>query len=705
MHHRHKIDAPSGTARRLVEILCEETHVSYADDTRHGRFGDVGARTPREIGVHALRGGDVVGDHTVIFAADGERVELTHKASSRETFANGAVRAALWLATPARRPVRHAGRPRPALIAPDAMLPRRISTNGPSKIARVPGIIFSLVWTAFSSIFVFIGLGIAWDSLGREDWEKVPCTVDAFEITDDASKDAPFAAAVSFRFHYKGSEHTGTRLYPGDDDDQRAQEYEKLAKLRHHYLHEAATAECHVNPANPAEAALKKSSLSGVWGGLLFAAFGSFFVAIGIGILISSVRVKKAATPGEPGSALTGRKPGETSRFILFPFFGLFGLAGLGMFFGIAVPFWMSWFDARSWVETPATIVWSRLDTNSGSDSTTYKADIFYSYEFDGKEYKSNRSTLHGGGGSSDRDKHRTEVDYSPPGKAITCFVDPDDPWHAVRDRGIGWAALFTLFPLPFILVGVFGLRHALRKGKAEAAGVTPGITSGATASFGRRPGIARGTVDFTNPTVPDGARDLDPGKGRVTKFAGTLFVSLFWNGIVSVFLFIVAKEWRAGDAPWGLSLFLIPFVLVGVALVLAVFSAFGAIFNPRPRLRLDPGSPRLGQSLSVTWEIPSGHQRLLNLRISLQGEEIATYRRGTNTHTDRQLFFNQTIIDTPMPEMMAAGRGSLHLPANLMPSWKGDSNAIEWTLRVHGVIRFWPDLDDSHTITILPGN
>jgi 4-hydroxy-tetrahydrodipicolinate reductase len=98
MHHRHKIDAPSGTARRLVEILCEETKVSYADDTRHGRFGDVGARTPREIGVHAVRGGDVVGDHTVIFAADGERVELTHKASSRETFANGAVRAALWLA-------------------------------------------------------------------------------------------------------------------------------------------------------------------------------------------------------------------------------------------------------------------------------------------------------------------------------------------------------------------------------------------------------------------------------------------------------------------------------------------------------------------------------------------------------------------------------------------------------------------------------
>ena len=64
---------------------------------RHGRLGIVGERTPAEIGMHSLRGGDVVGDHTVIFAANGERLELTHKASSRETFANGALRAARWV--------------------------------------------------------------------------------------------------------------------------------------------------------------------------------------------------------------------------------------------------------------------------------------------------------------------------------------------------------------------------------------------------------------------------------------------------------------------------------------------------------------------------------------------------------------------------------------------------------------------------------
>ncbi len=97
MHHRLKRDAPSGTAKTLAEILAQVRHLHLNEAARHGRQGIVGERTPGEIGVHSLRGGDVVGDHTVIFANNGERVELTHKASSRDTFANGALRAAQWV--------------------------------------------------------------------------------------------------------------------------------------------------------------------------------------------------------------------------------------------------------------------------------------------------------------------------------------------------------------------------------------------------------------------------------------------------------------------------------------------------------------------------------------------------------------------------------------------------------------------------------
>jgi 4-hydroxy-tetrahydrodipicolinate reductase len=97
MHHRLKLDAPSGTARHLGEILAETSGGTYEDLTLHGRHGDVGARPKRVIGMHALRGGDVVGDHTVHFSTVGERIELTHRASSRDTFASGALRAAQWV--------------------------------------------------------------------------------------------------------------------------------------------------------------------------------------------------------------------------------------------------------------------------------------------------------------------------------------------------------------------------------------------------------------------------------------------------------------------------------------------------------------------------------------------------------------------------------------------------------------------------------
>jgi 4-hydroxy-tetrahydrodipicolinate reductase len=96
MHHRMKKDAPSGTAKTLAEILATVRRQQLEKIARHGRVGIVGERTSAEIGVHSVRGGDVVGDHTVIFANTGERLELTHKASSRQTFATGALRAAQW---------------------------------------------------------------------------------------------------------------------------------------------------------------------------------------------------------------------------------------------------------------------------------------------------------------------------------------------------------------------------------------------------------------------------------------------------------------------------------------------------------------------------------------------------------------------------------------------------------------------------------
>jgi len=96
MHHRHKVDAPSGTALALGQAAADGRGVALDEVSERARDGQTGARRPGNIGFAALRGGDVVGDHSVIFAADGERLELTHKASSRAIYARGAVRSAMW---------------------------------------------------------------------------------------------------------------------------------------------------------------------------------------------------------------------------------------------------------------------------------------------------------------------------------------------------------------------------------------------------------------------------------------------------------------------------------------------------------------------------------------------------------------------------------------------------------------------------------
>jgi len=97
-HHRHKVDSPSGTALRMGEAVADALGRDLKECAVYGREGQIGPRTQKEIGFETIRAGDVVGDHTVLFATEGERVEITHKASSRMTFAKGAVRACGWLA-------------------------------------------------------------------------------------------------------------------------------------------------------------------------------------------------------------------------------------------------------------------------------------------------------------------------------------------------------------------------------------------------------------------------------------------------------------------------------------------------------------------------------------------------------------------------------------------------------------------------------
>ena len=259
-------------------------------------------------------------------------------------------------------------------------------------------LIFGLVWTAFSSIFLVIGVKSGLDAINRSTWEETDCTVSRFEIKADRNSTPPFQPAVSYSYTWQGTIHTGNRVWA---DKKGENDYEDLGELVAQY-HNGALTRCHVNPDNPAESVLITGP-GDLWGGLAFALFGAGFVAIGIGMIVFSRKQKN-----KESSALSSQKKNKDApKAILIPFFTVFALAGIGILAGVIIPQWIKYNDAKSWQETPAKVIWSRVESHSDDDGTTYSVDIFYSYSFEGKPYKSNTTGLMSGNSSGRAGKQK----------------------------------------------------------------------------------------------------------------------------------------------------------------------------------------------------------------------------------------------------------------------------------------------------------
>jgi len=176
--------------------------------------------------------------------------------------------------------------------------------------------------------------------------------------------------------------------------------------------------------------------------------------------------------------------------------------------------------------------------------------------------------------------------------------------------------------------------------------------------------------------------------------------VAVFWNGIVSVFVGLLIKEFGRGNVEWILALFLVPFVLIGLLLLFGVAHGFLALFNPRPRLTLGSAQLTLGESTDLDWQFSGSTGRVKQLRIYLEGREEATYRRGTDTSTDKNVFATIEIARKPNAD---PGRAQLEIPRDTMHSFKSDHNKIVWEIHLQGEIRYWSDVDETFEIEVLP--
>ncbi len=540
------------------------------------------------------------------------------------------------------------------------------------KGGRVGLTIFSLLFMGIGGLFVFLLLSSTYKDFLTRSWQETRCTITESRV-DTVSDGYEFK--VSYVYSFEGRNYTSHKYKLNYNSDNSVAKSDRLSKK---YYEDKQTV-CFVNPKNPRQAILAHNSLMVGFAVLL----PLIFVVLG-GIIIYAGWKPPTAAKTSSFSETSKTDSSLLAKGGLVLFFSVFFFAGLGVGYFLIFPMLYKAYNSDAWIQLPCRVESSRVQSHSDSDGTTYSVDICYTYTYKGITYRSDKYNFIGGSSSGYRSKAAIVRQY-PAGKQTVCFVNPEDPSDAVLNTKLGFGAFLVLFPLIFMAVGFFGMVYAI-KGKKKTA---VGRTSGSRESHSS---ISRG-----GPII------LKPKTSIAVKIAGSIGVTILWNGIVSIFVYEAYNSWRHGSPDYSLCLFLIPFVLIGLVMFGSIFYFIMASFNPKPMVMLYNKIIRLGETIKIEWSISGNVYKLQNFQMTVKADETATYRRGTNTHTDRNTFFSSTIVDETDPERMRKGRLDFKIPFETMHSFKSSNNSIEWKITLRCDIPRWPDTTQEFIIDILP--
>jgi len=387
-----------------------------------------------------------------------------------------------------------------------------------------------------------------------------------------------------------------------------------------------------------------------------------------------------------------------------YPFFGIFLLIGsVFLYMMTIVPLW-GVLSSGDWVATPCEIVESTVERRRGNNGPVVVWDLKYRYTFAGIEYPGDQYNFMVFDNSNvSGQKHRHARQYLR-GSQHVCFVDPDNPQNAVLSRSFSSEMWWGLLPLPFVAIGAGGLIYMVvqvRKLKARVA-TQPQTTAN---RFPRSQTVPPESDEWTVvPTATDsGPIVLKPETTPLRKFLFILGFATFWNGLVSMFVYHTYQSWAAGNPEWFLIVFLIPFVLIGLGLMVAIPYTFLAMFIPRPILELSRSEIPLGESAELSWRFEGNTSSIQCLKILIECQEQATYRRGTDTHTDEASLLKQTLIDTRFDPEIDAGKVTIEVPHDAMHTFDAPDNKIVWSIVVQGEIELSPDVLTTHPFPVTP--
>jgi hypothetical protein len=405
----------------------------------------------------------------------------------------------------------------------------------------------------------------------------------------------------------------------------------------------------------------------------------------------------------------------------------VFATVGFGvMYFTTGRTLWNVW-SAKSWQPAQCEITFSQVAGAGSHSRDTSRVDIQYRFTWNGQRFTGKRYDFSVGSDNFNNAAKVAIVAQHQPGQMVACFVDPADPTQSVINRDMKWGYLFGLaFGAPFALVPIAILgavlygRRKMRQsqalaipGAATLPGITPVPVPASASPFGSTPVAGSGfgsATTFGSPSINMGVMTavaggpvvLKPESSRIGRLIGMILLCLFWNGIVGIFTWFELSGGFHSDS-WFLTLFLIPFQLIGLGLAWGVISSVLALSNPKPVLTLSNAWIPVGGTITLQWKMTGAARRLRNLNIVLRGREEAHYRRGTDSYTDKHTFHETQVLETTESSRIAMGMASVSIPANSMHSFASDDNKIVWSLQVTGEIVFWPDVDETFDLVVRP--
>lgn len=400
----------------------------------------------------------------------------------------------------------------------------------------------------------------------------------------------------------------------------------------------------------------------------------------------------------------------KAGRGCIVVFGTIFLIAGLAFLFGTLIYPIIRTQSSGDWQKTPCTITHSKVDVSSDSDGTSYRPKVEFEYTIDGKAFLGDSYDFT----ALNRPKKRCQeiVSSYPPDMQTTCFVNPDDPGDAVIVRSHDFSWLGTIMSLVIAAIGLGIVLLALFynpkpsksiSGSAQVPtrGITPALGLAASEQASSATAGSRHPGDIEDQAW-DEPQKLKAQHGRLSAFLVVLAMAIFWNGIVSVFIYMMIREGFDGfNLVFGL--FLIPFALVGLLLIGTVFQKFGGLFNPKVELALTTGAVKRGESVDIAWQLEGRTSALRSLSIKVEGEESATYRRGTDTITDTNVFCTIEVAEVQSVEDIEFGSRTVTIPVDTMHTFRGDRNRVSWRIVLHGDIPSWADIKESYEFRVKP--